>query len=180
MARRNDLHRGVIGLILTGAMVLWPATARSQAVNQQPTVTGNIIDAVWGVRVGESLVALRSAVNDGNGTTVHGIKHSQWFHVERGSASTLTGLRGPGGQNKDGWTRGLTVSGTGGKRQSANGPQRTAITDVVERRTYKLTESDRGKLIQAALIYTDDDGFEETVYSEIVGPVAGPPWRPAT
>ena len=170
----------VIGLIAAAAIGLWPATVESQAINQQPTVTGNMIDATSGVHVGESLVALRSVVNDGNGTTVHGIRHSQWFHVERGMSGTGARLRGPAEQYKHDRTSSVTLAGTESQQRSADGAQRTAITEVIETRSYKLRTSDRGKLIQAALIYTDNDGFEETVYSEIVGPVTGPPSTPGS
>ena len=37
---------------------------------------------------------------------------------------------------------------------------------------------DFGKYVQAAIIFTDDDTFEETVYSEVVGPITGAPWQP--
>ena len=59
-----------------------------------------------------------------------------------------------------------------------NGENRTAITEVMDDRNYKLKIPDFGKYLQAAIIFTDDDTFEETVYSEVVGPITSAPWQP--
>ena len=118
-----------------------PVRITELRTNQAATVSLPMIDATGGFHVGQTLIALRSRVADGNGTTGSTFK-SQWFHVDE------------------------------------DGGNRTAITGVMDDRTYKLKIPDFGKHLQAAIIFTDDDTFAETVYSEIVGPITSVPWQP--
>ena len=118
-----------------------PVRITELRTNQAATVSLPMIDATGGFHVGQTLIALRSRVADGNGTTGSTFK-SQWFHVDE------------------------------------DGGNRTAISGVMDDRTYKLKIPDFGKYLQAAIIFTDDDTFEETVYSEIVGPITSVPWQP--
>ncbi len=59
-----------------------------------------------------------------------------------------------------------------------DGNNRTPITGVIGDRDYDPKLTDFGKYLQGALVFTDDDTFDEIVYTEVLGPVFTVPNQP--